>query len=494
MQAALALAPSAAVLVAVLLLRWSGLAAAVAATLTTLVIWLAGPFVAAASDQLERALADAALLTLLVAAMTIPGFLFVETARRKHAAAAFSHLITTIGLPPARAAILIAVGVGVMLESLTGMGVSLLVTVPLLLRIASRRQAIALALVGMSLMNWGALSISVHVGAKLANLSIAEIAKGMSELSGAVAFFLPLLCLVILGMGEKPRTDTRQQPLAGRLAPSALHPAHIVAACLIGAVLWIAIWMGSRWIGVEVVGVVGGLAVIITMVLMAESRAGLGKALTAPGLKPYLWLIAAVFVQKLAAAALAKAGISPTLSTGRIDFAILTSPAIALLTATLLSARSSVDGVAAKAVAQRAWRPVASIALFMIAARLLIESRAIAALAGLVEGLGYTSAVVATALLGGISGFATGSAVSGNALFMPAAAAIGESFGARLLFAALQAGSAGHVSMTALPVLAILLAALPDRTRSDDGTALSLGLILAAWHVTVLIAAALLLG
>lgn len=494
MQAVLALAPSAVVLVAVLVLRWSGLAAAVAAALTTLVLWLAGPFVAAGPDQLTRALADAALLTLLVAAMTIPGFFFVETARRKNAATAFSHLIATIGLPSARAAILIAVGVGVMLESLTGMGVSMLVTVPLLLRIASRTQAIALALVGMSLMNWGALSISVHVGAKLANLTVADVAQGMSVLSGAVAFCLPLLCLAILRVSTGPQAGTAQQATISRTESAGLNSADIAIAVLAGAVLWVAIWLGSRWIGVEVAGVVGGLAVIGAMVLMAESRAGLGEALKAPGLKPYFWLIAAVFLQKLAAAALAKAGISPAISTGRIDFAVLTSPGIALIAATLLSARSTIDGVAAKAVVQRAWRPVASIALFMIAARLLIESRAIAALAGLVEGLGHTSAVIATAVLGGISGFATGSAVSGNALFMPAAAAIGETLGARPLFAALQAGAAGHVSMAALPVLAILLAALPDRNRTDDGTVLRLGLALAAWHVAVLIAAALLLG
>ena len=64
-------------------------------------------------------------------------------------------MIATIGQSTARAAILIAVGVGVLVEGLTGMGVSLLVTISLLLRIAPRGQAIALDLVGMCLMPWG---------------------------------------------------------------------------------------------------------------------------------------------------------------------------------------------------------------------------------------------------------------------------------------------------------------------------------------------------
>ena len=43
---------------------------------------------------------------------------------------ALGGIIQSLRLAPARAAILIALGVGVMLESLTGYGVSMLVTVP----------------------------------------------------------------------------------------------------------------------------------------------------------------------------------------------------------------------------------------------------------------------------------------------------------------------------------------------------------------------------
>jgi hypothetical protein len=78
--------------------------------------------------------------------------------------------------------------------------------------------------------------------------------------------------------------------------------------------------------------------------------------------------------------------------------------------------------------------------------------------------------------------------VTGNALFMPSAAAAGEALGHLGIFAALQNGASGHSAMAALPVAAILLSALPDRSNADDREAMRLGLLLAASHCAVLIA------
>jgi lactate permease len=104
------------------------------------------------------------------------------------------------------------------------------------------------------------------------------------------------------------------------------------------------------------------------------------------------------------------------------------------------------------------------------------------------SGLGLWAALLAVILLGAIGGFATGSGVTGNALFMPSAAATGESMGTMAMFAALQNGASGHVAMAALPVAAILLSALDKRTPEDDRTVMRLGLSLAAVHVVVLAA------
>jgi lactate permease len=454
MTAGLALLPPAVVLAAILGLRLSGLAAAGLACLSAVAIWLGSPFVAPTSLQAANALADAALLTVIVAAMIVPGMLFVETTRRVDAPGAIQRLVGALTLPRPQAAILIAVGIGVLVESLTGMGVSLLVTMPLLLRLVDRRAAIGLGLVGMSLMPWGALSLSGIVGAKLAGLPIESLAAMQALVSGAVAFVLPLLCL-----GFVPAVSWRD----------------VAAALAAGFAMVAAIAAATAWIGIELAGVAGGLAVLAVLGLTAP-RTGLAAALRAPGLRPYAILILAVVAQKLALVWLTAIDVAPTLATGRVQFALLSTPGVALLAATWLAAGRDVDRAVVATTAARAWRPLASIALFMLAARCLIESGAVAALGRVVAGFGEVGALLAIVGLGALSGFVTGSGVTGNALFMPSAAAAGSSLGHLPLFATLQSSAASHAAMASLPIAAILLATLPGRTNDDDRQVLLTGL------------------
>lgn len=472
MHAFVALLPSAVVLIAVLGLGASGLVAAAAAAGSAALVWVSGfygPFEIAAAG---RSVADAGVLTALVAAMIVPGILFVEATRGLKSPESIGGLVGAMGLARPRAAILIATGIGVMVESLTGMGVSLLVTMPLLLAHFDRRSAVGIGLVGMSLMPWGALAISAHVSAKLSGVGIDVLQGWIAAVSGPVAFLMPLITLLFVA--ERRLSD-------------------VLAALVAGGVLWTAIALASSWIGIEVAGVAGGLAVIVAMGAMSRNRNGLREALAAPGLVPYLVLLAFVVAQKLAVAPLARLGVAPSLATDRVSFAIFTSPGVALLLATAVAAaRQMRPGLLAK-VGQRAWRPVVSTALFMLAARLLVECGAIAALAKSLGGLGREGALVAVALLGAVGGFVTGSGVTSSALFMPSAAAAGETFGALHIFAALQNGVGGHVGMASLPVAAILLATLPSRTSEDDAAVMRISLALAAWHVAVATVAALVL-
>lgn len=477
MHAALALFPSVVVLVAVLVLRASGLVAAAAAAAAAALLWLSSVYGPISLTAPAYAVVDAALLTLLVAAMIVPGILFIEAIHSRNSPAAIGALVAAIELSPVRTAILVAAGIGVLVESLTGMGVSLLVTMPLLLARFERRTAIALGLIGMSLMPWGALGISAHVGAKLSGVPLADLQVWIACISGPVAFFLPLLCLLFVP--QRTASD-------------------IAAAFLAGAALLVAIFVSSATSGIEMVGIAGGIAVILVMTALARSRVGLSNALRDPGLVPYAVLLAAVVAQKLASAGLARLGIWPELTTGRVSFAPLTTPGLALLLATCLTAYGAINRPLLNRVAQRAWRPVVSIALFMFSARLLVECGAISALAASLGGLGPTSATVAVALLGAIGGFVTGSGVTGNALFMASAAEAGAILGGPgsvpvKVLAALQNGASGHFGMAALPVAAILLATLPRRTSDDDASVMRLGLGLATWHLLVAIASALLL-
>ena len=191
MTALVGLLPCAVVVIAVLVFRLSTLTAAGLALATAITIWAGNVLVVGEWAQLERAVVDALILQLLVGVVIYGGLMFVEVTRRGGTTSALSELIGGAGLNQTRSTILIAIGFGVMIESLTGYGVSMLVTVPLLLRVVTRTQAIMLALVGMSLMPWGALSVSALLGAQLAGIPVSELADQLLTTSGTVAFLLP---------------------------------------------------------------------------------------------------------------------------------------------------------------------------------------------------------------------------------------------------------------------------------------------------------------
>jgi hypothetical protein len=69
---------------------------------------------------------------------------------------------------------------------------------------------------------------------------------------------------------------------------------------------------------------------------------------------------------------------------------------------------------------------------------------------------------------------------------MVSASSTGQNFDAAALFAALQHSGASHAAMASLPVIALLLAALPDSEPADTRNAMRTGLALAAlWTVVV---------
>ncbi|MBT3535152.1 MAG: hypothetical protein HN478_14825 [Rhodospirillaceae bacterium] len=474
MIAFLSLLPCAAVIVAVLALRLSALSASIIALVTAMALWALGIFSPIQLDQLGNAVTDALVLELLVGVVVYFGLLFVEVSSRGGGLGALGNAIQTLRLSPPKAVILITVGIGVMLESLTGYGVSMLVTVPLLLQIVSRTKTICLALIGMSLMSWGALSVAALLGAELSGLTTEALAAAILTTSGPIALVLPLFCLLII-----QNVNLRD----------------VVYALCAGGVLVSGIALTSRWIGVEVAGVGGGLAVILFSLVFSMSKQNLGKALTAPAILPYGLLIAGVVLQKIIVPYLYAMGLAPVIDTGRVSFHVLQSPGIALLVISLLclllqsnSTRSKSGQPLFQHVTARSWRALASILFFLITARLLVEIGGIAALSGLMSQLGLYPAVALITVLGGIGAYATGSGVTAVALFMPSAAATGEGFDALALFAALQHSGAAHVAMASLPVIAILLAALPDRDAADEQIAIRTGLGLAAIWILFVIA------
>ena len=465
-------------IVGVLAFRLSGVTAAGAAFTSAMILWALGIFSPPEVNHLRRALSDSLVLELLVGLVVFCGLVFVEVSRRGGALEALSGIINSLNLDRPRAVILITLGVGVMIESLTGYGVSMLLTVPLLLQIVDRDKTMCLALIGMSLMPWGALSVAALLGAELAALSPEALAHSVVTTSGPIAVILPLACLLFV------REITSRD---------------LVYALLSGVVLTVGIASASRWIGVEAAGVGGGLSIIFFMLLSAGAGKNFCHLFSHPGVLPYGFLISGVVLQKLVSPHLSAFRETLTIATEGASFSVLDSPAVALIGASLLVIAmrpvlwlGSENPPLLGQVAKRSWRALLSILLFLLAARIMVEVGGISALAAALSDLGHYPAVAVVAFLGGVGAYVTGSGVTSNALFMPSAAATGQSLDCHALFAALQHSGAGHVAMASLPVIALLLTALPQRMKDDERIAMRMGLVLAAFWMLIIIASGML--
>lgn len=131
LTAFLALAPCAVVLAAVLLFRMSALIAACLALASAVALWALGAFSPPSLAQFGRAAMDALVLELLVGVVIFFGLLFTEAITRAGSLQAIRTTIQTLELSLFRSVVLIVLGIGIAVESLTGYGVSMLVTIPL---------------------------------------------------------------------------------------------------------------------------------------------------------------------------------------------------------------------------------------------------------------------------------------------------------------------------------------------------------------------------
>ena len=474
MIAYIALLPCAVAAIAVLILRQSVLTAAMLAFATAATIWGLGVFSSVEIQQLSRAVMDAIILELLVGFVILAGILFVEGSNRSGGQHALVRAIETLNLTPSRKVILITVGIGVMMESLTGYGVSMFVTVPLLLQTVTRKRAIYLALIGMSLMSWGALSITALLGAEMAGLAPQVLATEMLFTSGPIAAVLPLSCLAFM-----PNVTFKDA----------------VYALSAGLVLVSGIATSSYWIGVEIAGVGGGLCVIAFSILLSDRTQSFKKTIASPEIRPYWLLIIAVVLQKTLVPKLSEAGIMPVIETDRVSFHVFNSPGIALFLVaiycllTFPARKRFGDGyLIFQHVARRSWPALASIFAFLVTARLLIEIGSIELLATKMASFGLYSAASLTAVLGAIGSYVTGSGTASTALFMTSATATGESLNAAPLFASLQLSASAHAGVASLPIIAILLTALPTLEANDKYTAITIGLALGTIWLLLVIA------
>jgi lactate permease len=318
----------------------------------------------------------------------------------------------------------VVVGVAPFFESVTGFGVAVVISAPILLAAGfTPLKAALLASWGQCAVPWGALGVGTLIGADLAGMGFGTLSDVSAWLS------IPLF----------PVYGVAAVALAGGWTGVRRRGAE---AMVLGLVAGTGTLLTSLYVVPELSGAVGGLAV--TAVFLARRRDRLA-GVPVRALLPYAFLLAL-----LAAAN----GIGALRSVLEELGPVFDGPGLPLLVsgafaALLLGLGAGEIGDAAHRTATQ-WFPVAGAVLtFVLAGEVLAGTGAAGLLAGGAEYLGVFFPAVSP-VLASLGGALTGSNAASNALFMPLQVEAARGLGiSEVLTAAVQNVAGSHASMLA---------------------------------------------
>src|SRR5215203_901857 len=337
----------------------------------------------------------------------------------------------------------VVVGVAPFFESVTGFGVAVVISAPILLAAGfTPLRSAVLASWGQCAVPWGALGVGTVIGAHLAGIGFGTLSDASALLS------LPLF------------------PVYG-----------VAAVSLAGG------WTGLRRRGAEaiVLGLVAGSGTLITSLYLVPELSGAigGLAATAvflwrrrhrPAIIPVRSLLPYAFLLVLLAVA---NGIAPLRASLEKLGPIFDGPGLSLLAAGAFAALIlGLGGDEAGAATRRTvtqWLPTAGAVLtFVLAGEVVAGSGAARLLAGGAEALGVLFPA-ASPVLAALGGALTGSNAASNALFMPlqVEAARGLDI-SEVLTAAVQNVAGSHASMLAPQRLVLAATAAGLLGREGD--------------------------
>ncbi len=419
-----ALAPLAAIAIAVLVGRASPLpAAAIGLAATVAAIALTGGSVLGSA---VTAVPQALLIWLLPAAVILPGLVLAEAIARSPLSQDLSGWVGTWPIATPLWATVLVLGAAPMLEAATGFGLCLVLVLPAL---AARLPVLAAARIGvfaMATMPWGTAGLATIVAAVLAGLDADAVARVTAVVSAPV--LIAAGAVVMRSAGG----SWREVPLGAA----------------IGAALAGAIALAAAWLGPQMAGIAGG-AVVVAVAALLAGRAGLPPR----SLWPFAVLVLGVVVwTRLPIGALW----TPAFASVSVQPLTTPGPILALV-ACLLLARAPDQALATvRRGLARAIKPLATVAVVIVLGRLALSSGLLQPLATALATLPAPALAPAGALIGAASGWLTGSGVAGNALSQGLAVAL-DPVRPLLLVASHNAGAA-HGAMSALGIAALISA------------------------------------
>lgn len=458
----LQMSPIGLVITLILLLRRPPVQAALAGVAGVLLLWglgVAQPLSAAVSGAIVQ---DTMILFLSTACVIVPGLAFVILVERAGAPQAIGAWVRELGWTPPMQVIFIVLGLAPLLEAMTGFGVSLIATVPLLMGLFSREAGMKMALAGMVVMPWGTLGLATVIGALLVHLPAHELGSHSALVSAPVFLCLTAVALALAGV----------RSLAAWLGLGAV-------AVLFSVVLYAA----NLWVGPEASGVLAGLSV--ACVGLGISYAKRGALVPWPPVAwPYLALLGVIIVSRGLFLLSSWDGLW-VVHGSNVSWKPLASPGLALLLVVLMMLRRQGSGFAWKALFTRARFPVATIFLFLLLSQVMVKAGFLLEAQRALQSLSGVSLASTVSLLAGLAGYVTGSNVGGNTLVMPSIAGLSTSHGPWL--AAMVNSAAGHGALGSLSILSLVIG-LAGANRKEEHGLIRFGFALVLLNIIIVAA------
>lgn len=376
--------------------------------------------------------------------------------------------------------LLLVYGMTPFMESVTGFGLGVVITAPLLIRLGlTPVRAVVTGLLGLVTVPWGSLAPGTLVAAQLGGV-------GFTELGIATALLTPIVMAV-------------SAAVVLRLNLQRIRLRDVALAALTIAVATLALLAAHALVGPPLAGVVAGAAVVAVLLALLRIRRGalprvdraLGRAL-APHAVLAAGILGATGLLALVTAPSGASGAGVESGGGADAWGWLTSPALwSLVAASVGVAMAPIGASERRALllaALRRWVPIAGNAIVFLMMGIVLATAGMAghlAAAAASVGPGFVATIP---VLGALGGYLTGSNTGAAAMLSSATASSAAGLGASPLAVLAGQNAAGSFAIIASPPRIALAVgvALPPGERLPRR---ALGLLIGAVAV-----AALLLG
>lgn len=446
--------------VALLGLRWSAVRAGVA----TLVAAFAGALLwpGLSRDGLGGALLDGVGTSWQVLYVLFGGLLLYNLLSAGGAIGEVSRFLGSLEPDKEALAAGVVVGVAPFFESVTGFGVAVVISAPILLAAGfSPLKAAVLASWGQCAVPWGALGVGTLIGADLADMRFGELSNASAFLNLPLFPVYGLAAVALAGGWDGVRKRG-------------------VEAAFLGLAAGLGTLLASFYLIPELSGAIGGLTATIAFLVLRRERL-FRTQVPLKEISSYGFLLILLAVTN---------GFGAVQRTLENLGPVFTGPGLPLLlsgvfTAALLKFHPY-NGLSALRKTFGQWLPTAGAVLtFVLAGQIVADSGAAALLASAAVGLGNLYPLAAP-VVGALGGALTGSNAASNALFMPlqveAANAVDASKG---FMAAVQNVAGSHASL--LAPQRVILAATAVGLYGQEGTIIRAALPPVAVSILVLI-------